>query len=264
MPQFLVFTLAAPMASFGGLAVGERRPSGNRPTKSQIVGFISSALGITRSEEERQRALAGSLGYAVRVAEAGVPASDFHTAQRAEDASIRKRVRSHGPLATRRDELACDSLKTVLSMREYRTGFLGTVVVWLRHEGPATLDDMRRGLVSPAFVPFVGRKAFPLMLPCQPLLKTAETIEAALIGYDATRYETERSEHLRDFEARFLADRLPRRDTRPVLYADADAAIASPTQHVVSRRDQPETRAKWGFGLRSERVVPLDEGEDRQ
>jgi CRISPR system Cascade subunit CasD len=259
MIEYLVFTLAAPMASFGGIAVGERRPSGNRPTKSQIVGFLAAALGIPRAEEQRQKALAASLGYAVRVTDAGLPASDYHTSQRADDVSIRRRVKSHGPLATRRDELACDSLKTVLSMREYRAGVLATVVVWLRHGGPASLEDMRKGLVAPAFVLFAGRKAFPLMLPCRPQLIPAETIEAAITGYDAAR-----SDALRGFESAFLSGRMPRGGSKPVLYADADAILANATQHIDTRRDEPETRAKWGFGVRAERVVPLVEWEDRQ
>lgn len=264
MPKYLVFTLAAPMASFGGIAVGERRSSGDRPTKSQVVGFLASALGIERADEEQQKQLTASLGFAVRVLEAGLPASDYHTAERAEDASIRRRIKSHGPLATRRDELACDDLRTILSMREYRTGILATVVVWLRQPGPASLEDMRKGLMTPTFVLFAGRKAFPLMLPCRPELMPAETIEAALAGYDANRTEA-----LRDFEANYLAGRLPRRGSEPMLYADADAPLASATQHTVTRRDEPETRAKWGFGLRTERVVslaerPLAERKDRQ
>lgn len=252
MRDYLVFTLAAPLASFGGIAVGERRPSSNRPTKSQVVGLLASALGIPRADEDKQRALAASLGFAVRVIEAGLPATDYHTAQRAEDASIGRRTSAHGPLATRRDELACDGLKTVLSMREYRTGVLATVVVWLRQAGPATLAEMRERLLAPTFVLFAGRKAFPLMLPCRPELCSVETVESALTAYDAGRDAS-----LRDFESSYLNHRLPRPESRPVLYADADAALASETQIIESRRDEPETRAKWGFGLRTERVVPL-------
>lgn len=252
MSDYLVFTLAASLASFGGLAVGERRPSGNRPTKSQVIGLIAAALGLPRADEERQRALAASVGYAVRVAEAGLPASDYHTAQRATDVSIRRRAKTHGPLATRRDELDCDDLDTKLSMREYRTGILATVVVWLRQPGPATLAEMRDRLQHPVFVLFAGRKAFPLMLPCRPHVITADTVDAALDSYDAGR-----SEGLCSFNERYLTDRLPRRTSNPVLYADADAALDHETQRIESRRDQPETRAKWGFGLRDERVVHL-------
>lgn len=252
MTDYLVFTLAASLASFGGVAVGERRPSGNRPTKSQVTGILAAAIGIPRADEERQRALAASLGFAVRVTDAGMPASDYHTAQRATDVSIRKRAKSHGPLATRRDELDCDELKTVLSMREFRTDIMTTAVVWLRQLGPATLSDMRDRLMEPAFVLFAGRKAFPLMLPCRPVIITADTIEAALAAYDEDRKDDRRS-----FEQHYLAGRLPRRSSNTIIYADADARLGNETQRIETRRDQPETRAKWGFGLRDELVVPL-------
>ena len=63
------------MASFGSLAVGERRPSANRPTKSQTLGMVAAALGIERTEEERLAALRDSLGFAARVENPGQPAS---------------------------------------------------------------------------------------------------------------------------------------------------------------------------------------------
>lgn len=252
MRDYLLFTMAAPMASFGGLAVGERRPSDNRPTKSQIIGLLASALGITRSQEGRQQALTRSLGIAVRVDDPGLSASDYHTAEAAKEPSIRRRARTHGPLATRRDELACDDRKTILSMREYRTGVLAIAVLWLRQGGPATLAEIRDGLRAPAFVLFSGRKSFPLMLPCRPEVHTAATVEAGLALYDASR-----SADLHRFEADWLAGRLPRPSTASVLYADADAALAGPTERIETRRDEPETRTKWRFSLRDERVLSV-------
>ena len=71
MRPHLVFTLAAPLASFGAVAVGERRPSWNRPSKSQILGMVASAIGIERREEARQQALAQSFGLAIRVDDEG-------------------------------------------------------------------------------------------------------------------------------------------------------------------------------------------------
>ena len=57
MPRYLLFTLAAPIASFGTVAVGERRPTWERPAKSQVVGLVAGCLGIERHEEARQQAL---------------------------------------------------------------------------------------------------------------------------------------------------------------------------------------------------------------
>src|SRR5262245_9934555 len=80
MPRFLLFTLAAPLASFGTVAVGERRPTWDRPSKSQIIGLVAGALGIERGDEDKQQILAAGLGYAVRVDDPGQLATDYHTA----------------------------------------------------------------------------------------------------------------------------------------------------------------------------------------
>ena len=66
MPSFLTFTLAAPLASFGSIAVGERRASSDRPAKSAILGLAAGALGIEREDNEAHAALAHELFYAVR------------------------------------------------------------------------------------------------------------------------------------------------------------------------------------------------------
>ena len=58
MARFLTLTFAAPLASFGAIAVGERRPSWDRPGKSAALGLIAGALGLDRSDEDAHRALA--------------------------------------------------------------------------------------------------------------------------------------------------------------------------------------------------------------
>jgi CRISPR system Cascade subunit CasD len=86
MPCFLTFTLAAPLASFGGVAVGERRGSDDRPAKSAIIGLLAAALGIEREDEETHAALAREFFCAVRIENFKVRAprrlmTDYHTAQ---------------------------------------------------------------------------------------------------------------------------------------------------------------------------------------
>jgi CRISPR-associated Cas5-like protein len=44
MARFLTLTFAAPLASFGAIAVGERRPSWDRPGKSAALGLVAGAL----------------------------------------------------------------------------------------------------------------------------------------------------------------------------------------------------------------------------
>ena len=251
MRDYLLFKLAAPLASFGGLAVGERRPSEDRPTKSQIIGLVASALGVPRADEAGQQSLGASLGYAVRVDAAGGLASDYHTAQAAKDPSIRRWERANGPLGTRCDELACDDVKTVLSMREYRTGVVATAVLWLRDGASTTLDVIADKLRHPTFALYLGRKAFPLMLPCRPLVVTASTsVELALADYDLA------------YPRELLAHLGMRLDRTSWLYLDSDAELSpNAGRRIATRRDVPESRAKWRFGLRDEIVVSLERSE---
>lgn len=249
MQDYLVLTLAAPLASFGVLAVGERRPSSDHPTKSQIIGLVAAALGIGRGEEERQRAFAASLGYAVRMDDAGRPASDYHTAEYADEASARKWRKANGPIATRRDELACEKTRTVLSMREYRTGVHATVVLWEKGMGFTSLGEIQEHVQRPRFTLFAGRKAFPLMLPCRPAIIRGASVEDALDAYDA-----QRSPEILEIENTLQYGRR-RRDAPAMLYADADASTRGKHQRIETRRDIPETRAKWGFSLRNEHVL---------
>ena len=78
---YLLFTLYAPMASFGEIAVGERRMSWSRPARSAIMGLVAAALGIDRTDQETHQNLERGLFYAVRTDMPGHPFMDFHTAQ---------------------------------------------------------------------------------------------------------------------------------------------------------------------------------------
>ena len=250
MTTYLLFTLAAPLASFGAVAVGERRPTWDRPSKSQILGLVAGCLGIERSEEERQHALAAALGFAVRIDRPGGLASDYHTAQAPKEVSIRRRTKAFGPIATRADELACDDLKTILSRREFRVGAHHTIALWsISIRGPE-LGAIKQALETPEFAPFAGRKAHALMLPMAPRLITADRIEDAF-----QRFDTEEPAKLKDFKANLA---LNTSGDGPI-YTDLSAIPEDERTQRVSRleerRDRPESRAKWRFGLRSEALL---------
>lgn len=240
MPRYLLFRLAAPIASFGTVAVGERRPTWDRPSKSQIIGLVASCLGYERQEEERQGALSRALGFAVRIDDAGQLSTDYHTTQVPP-------ARRNRRFATRAEELGVGKtdLKTILSRREYRVGSCYTVCLWLSGESGFTLDDIAAAINEPTFVPFAGRKANALMLPMRPAIIETATIAAAFEAYDATEPETVK-------ELWSLLKFAPRGDG--LIFADADAAETHgrPIERLEERRDIPESRAKWRFGLRSE------------
>ena len=243
MTSYLLFTLAAPFASFGTVAVGERRPTWDRPSKSQTIGLVAGCFGIERRDDARQQALAASLGFAVRIDDPGQLATDYHTAQTPNAPRIRAWARVNGPIRTRADELAVDDLKTILSRREYRTGSCYTVCLWPKLSGPASLDEIKTAMLFPVFAPFAGRKANALMLPMRPDVVEAGSIDAALKDYGARR-DPKIEQFWRSLDLKLKHD--------AQIFADADGALGQPAARLEERRDIPESRAKWRFGLRTE------------
>jgi CRISPR system Cascade subunit CasD len=251
MPEFLIFTLAAPYASFGAVAVGERRPSWDRPSKSQVLGLIAGALGIERNDEPRQTVLARAYLFAVRVDDAGRVQSDYHTTQ----APPQRRNRR---FATRADELAVDKteLKTILSRRENRLGSYYTIALQAIEpvaNAPA-LSEIAAALRAPQFMPFAGRKAHVLMLPMTPHVLTADDVERAFAAYDARESMEQRS-----LRQRFWLT--PHPDARSRIYVDTElVSLTSSVDRYEQRRDIPESRTKWRFGLRTEALLKTTRG----
>lgn len=241
----LIFTLAAPMASFGTIAVGERRPSWSRPSKSQVLGLLAASLGIERREEGRLATLSAALHYAVRVDIPGRPHADYHTAQVPP-------ARRNRRFFTRADELGVPKpeLKTILSRREFYTDAMHTIAVWPRNEPPlpVSLAEMAQALTTPGFSPYVGRKAHPLLLPMAPRIVPAEDVVEAFAAFDAGEPEL----------IKLFRLRLVREKDRPAtasIFVDADAVQPSQIERLEQRRDVPEQRAKWRFGTRAEALL---------
>ncbi|MBX9684726.1 MAG: type I-E CRISPR-associated protein Cas5/CasD [Hyphomicrobium sp.] len=252
MKEYLVFTLAAPLASFGAVAVGERRPTWDRPSKSQVLGLIAGALGIERTEETRQNELAASLGFAVRVDSAGTVQTDYHTTQVPP-------ARRNRRFATRADELAVANteLRTILSRRELRSGSHYTIALWASGAQPLLpgFGDIATALKAPVFTPFAGRKANVLMLPMTPRVVSADDVTAAFTLYDSGETDTQKQLQ-KDYWL------IPRQsDAR--IYADADSVPRQLTDRIEQRRDIPESRAKWRFGLRAEALLKPTKLGDR-
>lgn len=236
MPSFLVFTLHAPLAAFGGVAVGERRPGWDRPGRSAVIGLLAAALGIDRKDDAAQRALDHSLGLALRTDAPGRLLADYHTAQ----VPPARRGR-HYP--TRAAELADPPLETILTRREYRTDALHLVALWQTGSPGPTLPALLLALRQPVYTLYVGRKSCPLGLPLG-----AQLLEAA----DATEA----------FALREQAAPAPERALRRLLRAgagtvtmDAEAATPAHIQRIERRRDRIASRTRWQFALRDEAVL---------
>ena len=78
--RFLVFRLYGPMASWGQVAVGGDRPTGLYPTRSAIVGILSAALGLKRTDN-RIIELNNSIQIAVKQLYPSTILRDYHTTQ---------------------------------------------------------------------------------------------------------------------------------------------------------------------------------------
>ena len=240
--RFLVFTLYAPMGSFGEIAVGERRMSWARPGRSAVLGLVAAAQGIVREDERAHQRLEAGLYYAVRTDAPGRPLIDYHTAQT-------PKARKGRGFATRREELESDTLNTVLSVREWRTDACFTVALWPRADQFVSLDGIAEALRHPRFVLYVGRKSAPPGLPLNPEIIEADTFVSA---FEARQPNDEEREVLRKTRFRGMEGRL--------LAFDHDAPGAPPGARVERRRDGVGSRVRWQFTDRMERIAQLGEG----
>lgn len=240
MAEFLTFALVAPLASFGDLAVGERRSGFDRPARSAVLGLVAACLGLERSDEEGQAALAAGYGLALLCRSAGRLLADYHTAQVPSSQRGRR-------FRTRAEELDLPSreLNTVLTRRDYRVGAWHLAALSVREGARWPLAALAEAMERPAFTPYLGRKSCPLGLPLAPIILDAEDAVAALLRREAEGEEA-------SFPV--LADSSAT-SRRVVLDADLIDDEDPRILRTEWRRDEPVSRARWQFGLRAEVVV---------
>ena len=237
--RFLLFTLYAPMGSFGEIAVGERRASWARPARSAVLGLVAGSLGIERADEDAHRDLQAALHYAVRTDAPGRPLIDYHTAQ----TPVSRKGRTY---ATRRSELEADPLHTVLSSREWRSDSFFTASLWPRETGKANLQEMAEALRHPRFVPYLGRKAATLGLPMNPAVVVADTF------LEAFRQRRPNNE-----EAGILNRIGSANTTATTIACDHDVPGIGTNVRIERRRDAVVSRERWQFADRLEAVIDL-------
>ena len=245
MSDFVVFTLAGPMASFGTVAGNERRGTESRPGHSMLVGLLAAALGIRRTEALRLAALSDACQFAVRVDRPGVLMTDYHTVQSA------KRNKKIDGVATRREMLIEGDRTTIVTRREYLMDVQFTVAVAFTHVtiAPAALVEALR---RPGFVFYIGRKSCPPSLPLNPrLIPEASRIEDAFEGYDLLTVG-----HAACFWGHGARTRRePNRSAGPEIAIDARLGTAAPTHRRERRRVRPVDRGTWRFDPLDELVV---------
>ncbi len=231
MSEFLLFRLYAPMASWGDTAVGEFRPTDNRPGKSAIAGLLAAALGIRREREEDHRRLHDGYGLAVCAQVHGRLLRDFHTAQVPS-------ARRNTVYRTRREELLADDLNTILSTRDYLVDAIHVVCLWAKPGGKHALMEIRDALKKPRFSLYLGRKACPPAIPLEPQVLQADTIKAA--------FGTAKFQVNPEFGA-------SSRQTRTAeYYWEEGIEHGFGTYQSIRRRDRLVHRGRWQFGEREE------------
>ena len=237
--RFLLFTLYAPMASFGEIAVGERRMSWSRPGRSAVLGLVAASLGIERSNETSHRELEDGLYFAVRTDSPGRSFVDYQTAQSPTAPKGKE-------FATRRSELEAPDLNTVLSKREWLVDPCFTVALWPRPAGMIEVDDIAHALRSPYFTVYLGRKSAPLGLPLKPEVIETDTFSAAF--------------HLRERNEveNYVLELAQSSDTTGELAFDSDAPGYIAESRLERRRDSMVSRERWQFTDRFERVAPSE------
>ncbi len=247
MPDFLTFALVAPLASFGGLAVGERRQGWDRPARSAVLGLVGACLGVEREDDAGQAALARDYGLALLCDRPGLLLADYHTAQVPSTQRGRR-------FRTRAAELRAAELNTILTRRDYRTGAWHLAALWPRsdREGAAawSLDTVAAAMRQPAFVPYLGRKSCPLGLPLAPSIDPAADAPEALLARHAAGPEAKMRAILLP-EAAWLSA-----PEQVIVLDDGDVGSDDPRRlRVEMRRDQPRSRRLWQFDLRAEAVL---------
>lgn len=245
MARYLTFALVAPLASFGALAVGERRSGWNRPARSAVLGLIGACFGVEREDDAAQQALAEDYGLALLCHAPGRLLADYHTAQ-VPSAQRNRRF------ATRREELAERDLNTVLSRRDYRSGAWHLAALWPRKPGAHwPLEALAAAMRAPCFVPYLGRKSCPLGLPLAPEITEAVDPVAVLLARHAEGPEQR-------LGLRPLLVDAPEHLLVALDKADANE-VATPHKQLRTefRRDQPRSRRRWQFDLREEAVLAV-------
>jgi CRISPR system Cascade subunit CasD len=243
MTSFLLFTVYAPLASWGDIAVGESRGSWDRPSRSAMLGLLGAALGIVRDDQVAHDALDAGYGVAIRADAVGATLSDYHTAQTVAASLVRQARPS-----TRAALLQLGERQTILSRRAYRQDALATAAIWARSDARWTLDELATALRRPTFVLYAGRKANVLGAPLDPAIVEAPTLAGALAARAAVPRAVEHGRRLIGPSGR--GREVSYDEIRP---SDAFASGLEAYRRDV-RRDVPRHRARWQF---AERIVEV-------
>lgn len=230
MKKFLFFQLTGPMVSWGEAAPGGDRHSLNIPTKSALLGFMQSCLGIPREQTDNIEKFWSSYNFIVCGSENPVWSSDYHTIQVPRFDKKKQHL-------TRKAELENDQLETILSQRDFYSDVWYVVAVHALSEAPYKLQDLKTAMECPKFIPYLGRKANPTGLYLKPTIAEGDI---------KSQFSLYVNECRKDFEK--LGLRIPA--LQRIGYWEGDVEGLTP-KRVMKRRDVPVSRKQWLFRERS-------------
>jgi len=258
--DYLLFRLYGPMASWGEIAVGETRHTASYPGKSAIIGLMAAALGIKRTESEKQQQMQQGYALAVEVYSQGSLLRDYHTTQVPDSVG-------NFTYRTRRDELVLGKarLGTILSSREYRSDALALVAVRTLPDAPYNLQIIKEHLEEPRFHIYLGRKSCSLAAPMDPQIS-----EDKGNYYEAFKAYEHKPMMSTD---KACEGTLSSRDAYWLIQADdrhyywegevADFSDTLDLSRIQTRikHDQPLSRERWQFSPRQEHYFYCQGGE---
>lgn len=167
MREYLMLKLQGPMQAWGRESFEGLRPSELFPGRSALLGLLGACLGVERTDQNKQQALAGSVSFAVRVDKQGQKMTDYHTVKNA-----------------REDYRGLKSHDTIQTWREYWQDASYTVAVWNNPEPVVLLAEIAQAVKQPVYTPVLGRRSCPLARPLFETLLSAESVLAALAQID--------------------------------------------------------------------------------
>lgn len=235
MTQFCLINLYGQMAGYGGIAVGDIRPSWPKPSRSAVLGMIGAALGVRRDEEEIITRMQNGYGFSVMVLQSGTVLQDFHTIQTAPSSTLKKLNHVY----TRMDEMNLGDHDTVLSKREYLCDHVSVGCIWIRdpETAPFSLEEIQKSLYNPVFCLYLGRKSCPPALPVYGRIVDAVSLKQAFF------------DNIEGFDL-LTGFRLP--DKVSVFWEEGIETGFSEPSMVVRRRDNVVSRKRWQFSERDE------------
>lgn len=165
MERFLILKLDGVLQAWGAHTFEDYRPSHAFPTLSGLLGLLGACLGIDRDDADAQRALAGSVDFAIRADRKWISAADESNrgwlvpSTRLTDFHTVKNARKVGGKINE---------YPVVSRREYLCDAPFTVAIGQRPGAAYSLDRIATAVRKPMYTPSLGRRSCP---PTRPLFE---------------------------------------------------------------------------------------------